>query len=123
MLTRGRLAATAAAIALLLVAPAGAQGAKIKTGFYDCLGPSGTYLDYKGSVHIKSKGRYNHGFGRTGKKLEGGKPGKYKVKGKKLKFKGGSMAKTPGKITSKTSFDVYVKKQFSGVTCYRVKNP
>ncbi len=114
--------AAAMALALLLTVPATAQAAKIRHGFYDCMG-SGGYIDYRGSVQLKSHGRYDHGFDRKGKKLKGGEPGKYRVKGKKLKFKGGSMAKTPGKIFSPTSFGVYVRHQFSGVTCYRVKNP
>ena len=114
--------------ASVVAAPASAAAAKLKLGVYDCQSYNSAtgFLDYKGSVKLQSKGRYQSSYGRKGSKLTKPNHGKYVIKGSKLKFKSGAYRKTPGKIYPKDEnhkfayFSLLVDGKPSGVSCYYV---
>jgi hypothetical protein len=113
--------------AAAVVTPASAAS-KLKLGVYDCQSYNYAtgFLDYKGSVKLQSKGRYQSSYGRHGSKLTKPNHGKYVIKGKNLKFTSGAYKKTPGKISPKDAnhkfayFSLYVNGKPSGVSCYYV---
>jgi hypothetical protein len=113
--------------ATIAVAPASAAP-KLRLGVYDCQSYNyyTGYLDYQGSVKLRSKGRYQSSYGRKGSKLTKPHSGKYTIKGKNLKFTSGPYKKTPGKIYPKDAshkfayFALYVDGKPSGVSCYYV---
>src|SRR5919199_5806187 len=97
---RSRLAGAAVLGAIVATAAAQPAAAKdIKHGIYDCESYNYTtgFLDYQGSVKIRSRHRYQHSYGRHGAKLTKPDHGHYRIKGKRIKFKGGALAKTPGR--------------------------
>ena len=122
--------ALALTAALMLSATASADAAKLKHGVYDC-----SRYDYfsgfsifTSTVKLKDGGKYEHAFGRKGKKFDDPSKGTYKIDGKKIKFRKGGMAKTPGKI-SRSKGDKYAHFELlsdgkpSGLNCYYVPKP
>jgi hypothetical protein len=113
--------------AAVAVAPA-AAASKLKLGVYDCQSYNYTtgFLDYHGSVKLKSGGKYQSSYGRKGSTLTKPHNGKYVIKGRTLKFTSGDYRKTPGKIYPKDAnhkfayFALYVDDQPSGISCYYV---
>ena len=109
-------------------APA-AAAPKLKLGFYDCMAYdySSGMLTYQGSVKLAGKRRYEHSFGRKGRKMVDKTTGRFRIKGTKITFKGGAMGKTPGRIKPSTIdggkpfFNVLVEGRASGVSCYYTK--
>jgi hypothetical protein len=125
----GALAASAVALA---AGAAQADAATLKKGLYDChyYNFSTASLDYHGSLKLKSGRRYQHALGRDGRKLEKPKSGRYKIKGKWIRFKSGPLTRTPGRIypADKNNrhpwFNFYTSDgEDSGVSCYIVNNP
>jgi hypothetical protein len=120
------LAAALVAFALF-AAPAGA--AKLKRGYYDCYGTDFVTggMMYTGSIKLEGKSRYEHSFGREGRKMVDKTTGKYRVKGKRISFtKGGAMKGTKGKVVKRRGaapvIDLLLKGEPSGITCYPIKN-
>jgi hypothetical protein len=110
---------------------ASAANGGLKLGVYDCQSYNYTtgFLDYHGSVKLKSGGKYQSSYGRHGSKLTKPHNGKYLIKGRKLKFTSGDYRKTPGKIYPKDAnhkyayWMEYVDGQPSGISCYYVPKP
>lgn len=134
-MTKTRLAfcavITALGIALSLSATASAAP-QLKIGIYDCMAYnySTAMLDYKGSVKLKSKTAYEHGFGRKKRKIEDKTVGTYKRKaGSIIVFKKGALNKTKAKVEKgdtpkmKPFFNLLYKGEPSGISCYFVEKP
>jgi hypothetical protein len=127
--TATSVAVAALAATAIVAQPAAAKD--IRHGIYDCeaYNYATGLLDYQGSVKIRSKHRYQHSYGRKGRKLTKPDHGHYRIKGKRIRFKGGGLAKTPGRIHRPTKSDkrlfwnVYVDGKPSGVSCYYVTHP
>lgn len=126
-LARAGLLATG--LALVVTPPASAE-AKLRLGIYDCYGYNYAtgFSDYKGSVRFNGGGRYEHTFGRTKQRFEDKTSGRYRVRGKRIVFKGGAMQHTPGRIADvepgdAPTFAVWVDGEASGVTCTYVEKP
>jgi hypothetical protein len=125
------LACTAVLVAVAL-APAAQAAPKLKLGFYDCYGYNygSGFLDYKGSVRLLKRKRYEHSFGREGRKMVDKTTGRYRVRGKRVTFIKGAMAGTPGLIDTPSAgarkdpyFHVLVDGRKSGVTCTLDRTP
>ncbi|HEU4658145.1 MAG TPA: hypothetical protein VFR97_11490 [Capillimicrobium sp.] len=130
---RIRLAAIAAATtsaAVLAAAPAAPAAYRLTTGIYDCYAYNSStgFSNYMGSVRFLGGGRYEHTFGRDKQRFEDKTTGRYRIRGRRIVFKGGAMAKTPGRIHDTEpgrapSFEVWVDGEPSGVTCTYVEKP
>jgi hypothetical protein len=119
-----------AALVLALGATATADAAKLKKGVYDCMRYDyySGFLMFTSTVKLKGGGKYEHAFGRKDAKLTDATKGTYKIKGKKVKFKKGGMAKTPAKIDKEKGdryahFNLLHKGEESGISCYYVAKP
>jgi hypothetical protein len=128
-MTRFGLALLAAAV-LAFAAPASADAAKLKKGVYDCMRYDyfSGFMLFTSTVKLKDGGKYEHSFGREGKKFDDPSKGTYKIKGKKIKFRKGGMAKTPARIVKKKSdkyayFELLSDGKPSGLSCYYVAKP
>lgn len=129
--TRLVTALLAAAAVSLAVQTASADAAKLKRGVYDCMAYNYMtgWLDYKGSVKLLAKGRYQHAWGRKKARFEKATKGRYVIRGRKIRFKRGAMAKTPGRIQPRSAssrypfFNVLVNGEESGISCYFVAKP
>ena len=117
--------------ALLTGAVSPASAATLKLGLYDCVDydfATGMLIN-QGSLKLKGKGKYKHGFHRDGTKLMDETSGKYKIKGSKIVFKTGTLKETPGRIhppdKSNTDpwFNFMVDGEETGASCYLVRNP
>ena len=117
-------------VALMLGATASADAAKLKHGIYDC----SRYDYYSGfsiftnTVKLKDGGKYEHAFGRKGKKFDDPSKGTYKIKNGKIKFHKGGMSKSPGKIEKEKGdkyahFELLSDCEPSGLNCYYVPKP
>ena len=122
--------ALAAALVLALGATATADAAKLKRGVYDCMryDYSSGFLIFTNTVKLKDGGKYEHAFGRDGKKFDDPSKGKYAIDGNKIKFrKSGAMAGTRGKIEKDKGepayFRILYKGEPSGIDCYYVPKP
>lgn len=130
------VAICALALSLSLTASASA-GPKLKITLYDCWGYNyySGFLDYKGSIKLQTKGRYEHAFGRKKTKLTDKTVGTWKyIKGgpkgtSRVRFKKGAMNKTTVEVKrdeanpKKTFFNILLKGKPSGISCYVVKKP
>jgi hypothetical protein len=128
-MTRFGLALLAAA-ALAFAAPASADAAKLKRGVYDCMRYDyfSGFNVFTNAVKLKDGGKYEHAFGRKGKKLTDPSKGTYKIKNGKIKFRKGGMAKSPGKIEKEKGdkhahFELLSDGEPSGLNCYYVPKP
>lgn len=126
------IAAATAALLLSLGLTATASAApKLKVGIYDCMAYNYTtgFLDYKGSVKLKARNRYEHGFGRKKRTIEDKTQGTYKTKRARVTFTKGALNKTKAKIEKgdtpgmKPFFSLLLKGKPSGISCYYVKKP
>lgn len=134
-MSKTRLAALAALSGLVLalsLTSTAAAGPKLATGIYDCMAYnySTGFLDYKGSVKLRAKNRYEHGFGRKKAKIEDGTKGTFKYqRGSKVVFSKGALDKTKAKVEKgdtprmKPFFSLLLKGKPSGISCYYVKKP
>jgi hypothetical protein len=128
---RAVFAAVLTSLLLALPASAPASAATLRLGVYDCQAYNSYsgYLDYKGSVKLRSGGRYQQSYGRHGTKLTKPKGGKYVIRRSKIKFTSGPNRKTPGQIKPADSshkfafWNVLVDGKNSGVSCYFVSKP
>jgi hypothetical protein len=118
-----------AALLGVAVSPAGAAS-KLKLGVYDCESYNYTSggLDYNGSAKLESGHRYQFAFDRHGSTLKKPSSGTYSVSGTKVKFKGGGLGKSTGKIVQSTvggspHIALYTNGKSSGISCYYVKKP
>ena len=124
------LVALVCAIALCAAAPA-AAAPQLKVGIYDCMAYnySTGFLDYKGSVKIKARHRYEHAFGRTKRTLEDKTQGTFKRRGALLIFKKGALDDTKAKLERGTGdkhepfFNLLLDGEPSGISCYFVAKP
>jgi len=130
--SRALPAALCAAVLGVGAAPAAADAApKLKLGIYDCMAYnySTGFLDYKGSVKLAARGRYEHTFGRTKTQMVDKTSGTYRVRGATVTFRGGAMAKTAGQIKRGTGarkepfFNLLLDGEPSGISCYYVAKP
>jgi hypothetical protein len=126
------LVAIAAALAVGATQATAAEAAKLKRGLYDChyYNFSTASLEYRGSLKLKAENRYQHALGRDGRKLEKPESGRYRIKGKWIRFKTGPLKRTPGRIYPADEnnkhpwFNFYTHDgEDSGVSCYVVNNP
>ena len=107
---------------LVLVAPAQASAAKLRTGIYDC---NGTQSGYVNSVKIQSGGRYVYAAQREGRKLKQTTRGRYRVRGGKVTWLSGTF-KRAGYVS--TIYDGYFSLDrkangtWTGISCYRRTN-
>jgi hypothetical protein len=119
------------ALTLALGSVPSADAASLRLGIYDCYTYdfSGGYLIFKGTVRFLSGTKYQHAWGRDGKKFDDPKTGKYVIKGRKIVFKTGTMKRTPGRIAKKPAsgnrpwFQVLSDGEPSGIDCTYVKKP
>ena len=130
-----RLASLAALLACMFAVslPSTATaGPKLAPGIYDCMAYnySTGFLDYKGSVKLKRKNRYEHGFGRKKARIEDKTQGTFKYRrGSIVAFKKGALDKTKAKVEKgdtpkmKPFFSLLLKGKPSGISCYFVKKP
>lgn len=108
-----------------------ASAVALKKGFYDCMAYDYAtgFLDYKGSVKIKAKNRYEHSFGRHGRSLPKKTTGKFTRRGSLLTFKKGAMGGTKARLKQSTGadrqpfFELLLKGKPSGISCYFVTKP
>ena len=118
-------------IAMTLGTTASADAAKLKRGIYDCYAYDyySGFLLFKGAVKFVDGGKYQHSWGREGKKLDKPTKGTYKVDGRKIKFKTGTMKHTPGRIGKRDAshkrpwFQVLSDGEPSGIDCTYVPKP
>jgi hypothetical protein len=128
-MTRLALSLLAALVLALGATTATANAAKLKKGVYDCMRYDyySSSLIFTNAVKLKDGGKYEHAFGRKGKKLSEPSKGTYKIKGKKIKFRKGGMAGSPGKIEKEKGepayFRILYKGEPSGIDCYYVPKP
>jgi hypothetical protein len=130
VLTRALVVALAV-LALGALQATAADAAKLRKGVYDCIAYNYAtgLLDYKASVKLKPGGRYEHSYGRKKRKLTKPEKGRYAIKGKWIRFRSGSLKKTPGRINPADEgnrhpfFSFFVDGQNSGVSCYYVTKP
>ena len=116
---------------LALTATASADAAKLKRGVYDCWAYDyfTGFSNYTSSGKLLPENRYQHAFGRKKAKLTDPSKGRYRIEGKKIKFRKGGMKDTPGRIYPKDAShkDPYFVMLFdgeeSGISCYLVRNP
>lgn len=127
-----RLATALVLTAVLALGPtaAAADAAKLKKGVYDCMRYDyfSGFLLFSSTVKLKKDGKYEHAFGRKDAKLTDKTKGTYKIEGKKIKFRKGGMAGTPGRIEKPEGekhahFNLLHKGEPSGISCYYVANP
>ncbi len=100
-----------------------------KVGVYDCMALNywSGYLDYKHSLKLIAGGRYQHAFGRKGRRLTKPKGGSYTVKGSTIRWKGGPMSfkGSTAKVVKRTGaplIALYLNGQSSGISCYWIKS-
>lgn len=118
-------------LALALCAASPAAAVTLKRGVYDCMAYNYAtgFSDYKGSIKIKPRNRYEHAFGREDAKLTDKTQGTYKRKGSLLIFKKGAMGGTKARVSRGSGekrepiFDLLLKGEPSGITCYFVAKP
>jgi hypothetical protein len=135
-----RLALAAILSALLLslsLTASASAGPKLKLTLYDCWGYNyyTGFLDYKGSIKLQTKGRYEHAFGRKKRKLTDKTTGTWKYtktapKGtSRIRFSKGAMNKTTVEVVrdtkkpKRTFFNILLKGKPSGISCYVVEKP
>ena len=129
--TRRTAAALATAALTLGVATPASAAPTLKLGVYDCMryDYGSGMLMFSSTVKLKAGKRYEHAFGRKGAKLTDKTSGTYRLRGKKLTFKGGGMAKTKAEVEQGTGarkepfFNLMVNGRTSGISCYFVRKP
>lgn len=121
----------ASILALALCAASPAAAVSLKRGIYDCMAydyGSGL-LDYKGSIKIKAKNRYEHTFGRDGTRMTDKTRGTFKRRRALLVFKHGAMDGTKARLKRGSGekkepfFDLLLDGEPSGISCYFVAKP
>jgi hypothetical protein len=89
-----------AAGALGAPSPASAQSLKLKMGIYDCYSYdySTSSLSYSSSIKLIARGRYEHTFGRTGRRMVKATKGTYRVNGTRMTFTRGAMHRIAARV-------------------------
>lgn len=117
-------------LAALVTAPASARAAsKLRVGVYDCesYNPLSGLLDYRESVKLIGRGRYQQAYNRHHARMIKPTHGTYQIKGSRVIFRGGALGKVPGRIEARGHgspfFALLAHGKPSGLTCYYVAKP